>query len=124
LATPSRWGARSGLHGEGARCRDQLAAGLASKGCGTVKDNLLQVSRGAAGVLSAALVGRSGIPALAVLAFLTVLCIMVICWIVSSDARSMNLSRILCARRGDRSCLAPGPKAEGKPPPAPRLRQR
>jgi len=72
-----------------------------------MKDALLHVSRAVTGVLSAALVGKAGIPVLAALGCLTVLGIAVVCWIVNSQDRSMNLSRILFARRGDARCLDP-----------------
>ena len=86
-----------------------------------MKDALLHLSRAAAGVLSAALVGRFGIPVLAALGCLAVLGIGVVCWIVNSKERSMNLSRILFARRGDASCLDPdtlerAPKIESRAP--------
>jgi hypothetical protein len=86
-----------------------------------MKDALLHVSRAVTGVLSAALVGKAGIPVLAVLGCLTVLVIAVVCWIVNSQDRSMNLSRILFARRGDARCLDPdipgrAPEIESRAP--------
>lgn len=74
-----------------------------------MKSALLHLSRAGAGVLSAALVGRFGIPVLAGLGFLIVLGIVMVCWIVNSKDRSTNLSRILFARRGDPRCLDPDP---------------
>jgi hypothetical protein len=61
------------------------------------------------GVLSAALLGRSGIPGLAAVVFLAVILIAMACWVISSKDRSMNLSRILFARRGDARFLDPDP---------------
>jgi hypothetical protein len=74
-----------------------------------MKGSAMQAARAVAGVLSAALVGRSGIPVLVALCCLVVLGLGVVCWIVSSAERSVNLSRILFARRGDARYLEPVP---------------
>jgi hypothetical protein len=79
-----------------------------------VKTSILHVGRALAGVLSAALVGRYGVPVLAGLGGLFVLAIGVICWVVSSEDRSLNLSRILYARRGDRRYLDRDPPDRGQ----------
>jgi hypothetical protein len=70
-----------------------------------VKSSLLHLTRAVAALLSAAVVGRYGMPVLATLGFLAVAGIGVTCWIVSSEDRSINLSRIMYARRGDRRYL-------------------
>jgi hypothetical protein len=74
-----------------------------------MKDALLHLSRAMAGVLSAALLGKAGLPALAAALFLAVLLIAVACWTINSKDRSYNVSRIIFARRGDPKCLDPDP---------------
>jgi hypothetical protein len=81
-----------------------------------MKGVLAQLTRVGAGVLSAALVGHFGIAVLIALGVLVVLGIVVVCWIVDSEARSVNLSRILCARRGNRYEIPDGAER----PPSPR----
>jgi hypothetical protein len=81
-----------------------------------VRTALLHMSRAAASVLSAALVGRFGIAVLAALAFLAIMGMGMVCWIVSSTDRSINLSRILYARRGDRRALTSQPSSRMRSP--------
>ncbi len=72
-----------------------------------MKLSLLRPGRVVAGVLSATLVGRYGIPLLALLGFLALVGIAAACWILNNKDRSLNLSRILYAKRGDSRSLDP-----------------
>jgi hypothetical protein len=74
-------------------------------------DALKRAGRMAAGVLPAAVLVRLGLPALAALVLLGVLLLVVFCWILSNGDRSDRLTRMLLARHGDASCLAPNPAA-------------
>jgi hypothetical protein len=74
-----------------------------------MKNARQHVSRGVAAMLPVALLVRLGMPALAALVFLAVLVLAVICWIIASGERCDRVNRIMLARRGDASCLAPPP---------------
>jgi hypothetical protein len=80
-----------------------------SKESRVMRATLPHLSRAIAGVMSAALVARFGIAALAALVFLAVLVIAVFCWTIKNKDRSINASRIIVARRGDPRCLDPKP---------------
>lgn len=84
-----------------------------------MKDVLKHASRAAAGMLPAAFLARLGVPALAAVVFLAVAVLVVICWIISSDARTGRVARVMLARRGDARCLAPAPSAPLAAPGAP-----
>jgi hypothetical protein len=71
----------------------------------------------AAGAVPAALVGRLGLPALGVLAFVAVLVAGVGCWVVSSDARTDRVSQVLLAWRGNPDCLPAAPTLATVPRP-------
>lgn len=68
-----------------------------------------QAGHAAAGVCSAAAVAGLGMPALGAVVFLAVLVIAVACWVINCPDRTDRVSRLLLARRGDSTCLAPGP---------------
>jgi hypothetical protein len=60
-------------------------------------------------MLSAALLAGLGLPLLAAAFALAVLVLGVTCWIINSDDRSARVTRMIFARSGDASCLAPAP---------------
>jgi hypothetical protein len=76
-----------------------------------MKNALQRASRGVAGMLPVALLGRLGVPALGALVFLAVLVLAVICWIIASGERCDRVNRMMLARRGDARCLSRRPPA-------------
>jgi hypothetical protein len=72
-----------------------------------LKKMLRHAGKAAAGVLSAALLAKLGLPALGALVILAVLVMAVVCWVISSGDRSERASRMLLAGRGNASCLGP-----------------
>jgi hypothetical protein len=83
-------------------------------------NTLKRAGRTAAGVLSAGLLARLGLPALAALVLLGVFLLVVICWIISNGDRSDRAARMMLALRGKASCLAPRPAVGAVPAPRPR----
>jgi len=80
-----------------------------------MKTALKHLGRTAAGIPAAALLVRLGMPTIVAAACLTVFVIIVICWIISSDERCDRVNRMMLARRGDASCLKPGPAEPPRP---------
>jgi hypothetical protein len=76
-----------------------------------MKNALKQAGKVAAGLLPAAFLAGLGTPALAALVFLAVLILGKICWIIGSGDRSDRVTRMILARWGDASCLAPATAA-------------
>jgi len=74
---------------------------------GTAPTMLRRACSIAAGIVPAAIVAGLGMPALGALVFLAVLAIAAICWVIGNEDRTERASRLLLARRGDASCLAP-----------------
>jgi hypothetical protein len=79
-------------------------------------------SRTVAGMVPVAVLLRLGMPALAALVFLAVLMVGVTCWIISSDARTGRVNRMMLARQGDARCLETGAAAAFSPTSRPRRR--
>ena len=65
------------------------------------------VLKHAGGPVVAALLAGLGLPVLAALVLLAVLVLAAACWVISSADRSDRVTRMILARRGDASCLAP-----------------
>lgn len=80
-----------------------------------MKSTLKYASRTAAGMLSAALLAGLGLPLLAAAFALAVLVLGVTCWIINSGDRSDRVTRMIFARSGDASCLAPASPAAPAP---------
>ena len=74
---------------------------------GTARDLLSRAGTTMAGIIPATIVAGLGMPALGALVFLAVLVIVAICWIIGNEDRTERASRLLLARRGDASSLAP-----------------
>jgi hypothetical protein len=85
-----------------------------------VTDALKHAGRMTAGVLSAGLLARLGLPALAALVVLGVLLLVVICWIIGNADRSDRMALMMLALQGKASCLAPRPTVSAVPAPRPR----
>jgi len=77
-----------------------------------MRTELKHLGRTATGIPVAALLVRLGMPAIVAVSSLTVVVIIVICWIISSDERSDRVNRMMLAKRGDASCLKPGPAGQ------------
>ena len=80
-----------------------------------MKNALKRTTWAMAGMLPAAFLARSGLPALAALVFLAVLALGVTCWILSSDERSDRVTLMIFAKQGDVRCLEPKPSASALP---------
>jgi hypothetical protein len=72
-----------------------------------VKSALKHVDRVMTGMLSAAVLARLGVPALAAAGSLAVLVLGVTCWVISSGGRSDRVTRMIYAWHGDARCLPP-----------------
>jgi hypothetical protein len=83
-----------------------------------MKRALRHASRAAVGMLPVAVLAQLGMPGLAAMVFLTVLGLGMACWIISSDARTGRVNRMMLARQGNARCLDTGASAVS--PPAPR----
>jgi hypothetical protein len=73
-----------------------------------MRGGLKAAGRAVAGVFSAAVVARLGMPALGALVLVTVMLITVACWVIRSRARTDRVSRLLLACHGDAACLTSG----------------
>lgn len=80
-----------------------------------MKSALKRTSCAMAGMLPAAFLARTGLPALAALVFLAVLTLSVACWIISSDERSDRVTRMIFAKQCDARCLEKSPPASALP---------
>lgn len=80
-----------------------------------MKGTLGHAAQTGAGVLSAAMLARVGVPALVMLTGFAVFALVLICWILSSADRSERVARIMRAWRGNSRCLAMAPTLVTRP---------